>query len=78
MKLVTYLKGGHEQLAMIVNGKLYDTDWLHPDLPISMAMFLNYWDDVYPIALAAEQQLLAGVNISSIPLLLEEIGRAHV
>jgi len=72
MKLVTYIKGEHEQLAMIVNGKLYDTDWLHPDLPISMAMFLNYWDDVYPIALAAEQQLLSGVSISSVPVLFEE------
>jgi fumarylacetoacetate (FAA) hydrolase len=72
MKLATYLKGDHEQLALIVNGKLYDTDWLHPDLPISMAMFLNYWDDVYPLALAAERQLLSGVSISSVPTPFEE------
>lgn len=72
MKLATYIKGDHEQLALIVNGKLYDTDWLHPDLPISMAMFLNYWDDVYPLALAAERQLLSGVSISSVPTFLEE------
>jgi fumarylacetoacetate (FAA) hydrolase len=60
MKLVTYLKDGHEQLALLVDGKLYDTDILHPDLPISMSMFLVYWEDVYPIALAAEQRIKDG------------------
>jgi fumarylacetoacetate (FAA) hydrolase len=60
MKLVTYLKDQHEQLALLVNGKLYDTDTLHPDLPISMAMFLVYWEDVLPIAKAAEQRILNG------------------
>ena len=60
MKLVTYLKGDYEQLALIVDGKLYDTDQLHPDLPVSMAMFLNYWEDVYPITLAAEARIKSG------------------
>jgi fumarylacetoacetate (FAA) hydrolase len=60
MKLVTYLKSGHEQLALLVNDKLYDTDLLHPDLPISMAMFLVYWDDMLPLALAAEQKIKDG------------------
>ncbi len=60
MKLVTYLKDNHEQLALLVEGKLYDTDVLHPDLPISMAMFLVYWEDVYPIALAAEKRIKDG------------------
>jgi fumarylacetoacetate (FAA) hydrolase len=60
VKLVTYLKDQHEQLALLVNGKLYDTDTLHPDLPISMAMFLVYWEDVFPIARAAEQRILDG------------------
>ena len=31
MKLVTYLKEEHDQLALLVNGMLYDTDMLHPD-----------------------------------------------
>jgi fumarylacetoacetate (FAA) hydrolase len=57
MKLVTYLKEGQDQLALIVDGMLYDTDSLHHDLPISMSMFLNYWDDYFPLALAAEQQI---------------------
>lgn len=60
MKLVTYLKDEHEQLALLINGKLYDTDTLHPDLPISMSMFLNYWEDVYPVALAAEKRVKDG------------------
>ncbi|MBS1742672.1 MAG: fumarylacetoacetate hydrolase family protein [Bacteroidetes bacterium] len=62
MKLVSYLKNGHEQLALLVNGLLYDTDSIHPDLPISMAMFLNYWDDVLPIAKAAEKRIKEGMG----------------
>jgi len=61
MKLVTYAKEGHEQLALLIDGKLYNTDTLHPDLPISMSMFLNYWDDVYPIAAAAEKRIKEGL-----------------
>jgi len=57
MQLVTYLKDEQPQLAILVNGVLYDTDSLHPDLPVSMNMFLNYWDDVMPIAKAVEQRI---------------------
>ncbi len=60
MKLVTYLKNEHDQLAMLVNGVLYDMDTINPELPSSMAMFLNYWDDMYPIAISAEQQIKDG------------------
>ncbi len=60
MKLITYLKNDHEQLAFVINGKIYDTDKLHPDLPISMAMFLNYWEDVFPLAQAAERKVKEG------------------
>jgi len=66
MKIVTYIKEGYDQLALIVDGKIYDTDLLHPDLPISMAMFLNYWDDFYPLALAAERQIKSGIPTSMI------------
>ena len=64
MKLVTYLKDDHDQLAILVDGLLYDTDLLHPDLPVGMAMFLNYWDDCYPIALTAEYQIKTGISKS--------------
>ena len=29
MKLVTFLKNDHAQLALLVNGQLYDTDMLY-------------------------------------------------
>ena len=60
MQLVTYLKDEQPQLAILVNGVLYDTESLHPDLPVSMNMFLNYWDDVMPIAKAVEQRIKDG------------------
>jgi fumarylacetoacetate (FAA) hydrolase len=50
MKLVTYLKDGHEQLAAYIDGHLFDMGLLHPDLPDSMSMFLNYWEDTFPMA----------------------------
>ncbi|MBC7933913.1 MAG: fumarylacetoacetate hydrolase family protein [Rhizobacter sp.] len=70
MKLVTYLKNDHDQLALLVNGMLYDTDMLHPDLPVSMAMFLNYWDDMLPLAKACEQRIKDGMvrNVMAFPV----------
>ncbi|MFT3703446.1 MAG: fumarylacetoacetate hydrolase family protein [Agriterribacter sp.] len=55
MKLVSYLNDGQDQLAILVDGMLYNTDELHPDLPGSMGMFLNYWEDAFPHASAAEE-----------------------
>jgi fumarylacetoacetate (FAA) hydrolase len=60
MKLVTYLKNNKEQLALLVDGKLYDTNELHPDLPASMRKFLMYWDDMLPLAKAAEENIKNG------------------
>ena len=60
MKLVTYLKEDRDHLAMLINDNLYDMDALHSDLPVSMAMFLNYWDDVLPLAQIVEQRILGG------------------
>jgi fumarylacetoacetate (FAA) hydrolase len=73
MKLITYLKDGHDQLALLINNNLYDTDALHPDLPVSMAMFLNYWDDMYPIALAVEQRLKEGMGRAATPVDVESV-----
>src|SRR6476620_7421251 len=50
MKLVSYLKEEQDQLAVLVDGLLYDMEYLHPDLPNTMAMFLNYWEDALPMA----------------------------
>jgi fumarylacetoacetate (FAA) hydrolase len=60
MKLVSYLKDEHEQLALLVNDILFDADDLHPELPSSMGMFLNYWDDYFPLAKAMNQSVLNG------------------
>lgn len=64
MKLVSYLSDGHPQLAFLVDGKLYDADQMHPNLPSTMMMFLNYWDDMFPIAQAANQALVEGKKIA--------------
>ncbi len=64
MKLVTYLKDGHDRLGILVENNLYATDALHNDLPVTMAMFLNYWDDVMPLAKAVEQRIKEG-NVKS-------------
>ncbi|MDB5232656.1 MAG: fumarylacetoacetase [Chitinophagaceae bacterium] len=45
MKLVSYIKGGHDQLAILVDGYLYDMDLLHPELPSGMQMLLQYWEE---------------------------------
>lgn len=60
MQLVSYLKEEQDQLAILVDGMLYDTDLMHPDLPVSMSMFLNYWEDVYPLALAVDISIKEG------------------
>ena len=60
MKLVSYLKDDHAQLAFLVEDILYDCDRMHPDLPSSMTMFLNYWEYIYPIAYAKNLSLEHG------------------
>ncbi len=60
MKLVSYNKDEQDQLAILADGLLYDTDLLHPDLPVSMGMFLNYWEDLYEITTAINKKLEEG------------------
>jgi len=60
MKLLSYLKEEREQLGVLINGKVYDMEVLHPDLPNSMNLFLNYWDDYFPIAQAGELLIKEG------------------
>ncbi len=61
MKLVTYLKDRHDQLGILVDGNIYSTESLHNDLPNSMAMFLNFWEELIPMARAAEQKINDGL-----------------
>ena len=60
MKLVSYLKDGHDQLAFLVDDYLFDCDLVHPELPGSMTMFLNYWDDTFPVAQAVNAAIVDG------------------
>jgi fumarylacetoacetate (FAA) hydrolase len=70
MKLVSYLKDGHDQLSILVDGYLYDLDLLHPDMPSSMSMFLNYWEDACEAALRGEAAIKSGriSNVRAVPL----------
>jgi fumarylacetoacetate (FAA) hydrolase len=60
MKLVSYLQDGHDHLAILVNGQLYNLEQLHPELPGSMQLFLTYWEDNYALARALEKNILEG------------------
>ncbi len=61
MKLVTYLtKEGNDELAFLHNDLLYNTDGMHPELPSSMAMFLQYWDDFFPLAQQVNNAIKTG------------------
>jgi 2-keto-4-pentenoate hydratase/2-oxohepta-3-ene-1,7-dioic acid hydratase (catechol pathway) len=60
MKLVSYLNDGHDRVALLVDGYLYDAEVLHPDLPHNMSMFLNYWEDAYQMALGGEMMVREG------------------
>jgi fumarylacetoacetate (FAA) hydrolase len=60
MKLVSYLRDGHDQLAFLVDGFLHDTDLVHPELAGNMNMFLQYWDDMFPIAQEVNKAITEG------------------
>lgn len=60
MKLLTYLNDGQEQLGIYVDGLVFDMDRLHPDLPNTMNMFLQYWDDSLPMAQGGEIMIKEG------------------
>jgi fumarylacetoacetate (FAA) hydrolase len=60
MKLVSYLKEDHEQLAIEVDGRLYNMERIHPDIPNTMSMFLNYWEELLPIAQAGDLAIRDG------------------
>ena len=73
MKLVSYLKDEHDQLAILINDMVYDMDVLHQDLPNSMGMFLHYWEDSFPVAQAGELMLREGTRTTNKGIPLSEI-----
>jgi len=62
MKLVSYLREDNEQLGFLVDGLLYDCDMMNPDLPATMSMLLNFWDDLFPLM----QQTEAAIRLNSL------------
>lgn len=60
MKLVSYLKEEQEQLAVLVDGLLYDMERFHPDMPNNMNLFLNYWEELLPLAQAGDMAVRDG------------------
>ncbi len=76
MNLVTYLKEDSEQLALLSNNKLYDIDKLHPEMPSTMSLMLNYWSDLLPLGEAIQQKLdlnelpnLKGIPVEDVEVL---------
>src|SRR3954447_22202287 len=57
MKLISYLHHDNEQLAFLVDGFLYDCDLLNPELPATMGMFLNFWDNLFPLMQQTEEAI---------------------
>ena len=60
MKLVSYIKDGQDHLGLLVDGFVYDMEHVHPDLPNTMGLFLNYWEEVLPVAQAGVQMIREG------------------
>ncbi|HXD76338.1 MAG TPA: fumarylacetoacetate hydrolase family protein [Puia sp.] len=60
MKMVSYLKEEHDQLALLVDDLLYDVDIIHPDIPNTMNMYLNYWDELFPVLQAGDLAIRDG------------------
>jgi fumarylacetoacetate (FAA) hydrolase len=73
MKLISYIKEEREQLGVLVHDMIYDMEVLHPDLPSTMSMFLNYWEDSFPVAQAGELMLREGTRTSNKGVPLKDV-----
>jgi fumarylacetoacetate (FAA) hydrolase len=65
MKLVSYSKNNQQQLALLIDGNLYDTDKLNNALPNNMKAMLNNWETNSVLAKAAEVQIKSGQLVLS-------------
>ena len=62
MKLVTYSKNGSGQLAFYINDKLYDVNAADTNLPGTMTMLLQNWDQHIAGMRRAEEDIKSGKN----------------
>lgn len=60
MKLITYLKDGKEQLALLVKNHLFDTNSQYLNAPVTMKELLERWDTEYPRLLSLEAAINRG------------------
>ena len=73
MKLVSYLKEENEQLGVLIDDRVYDVELIHPDIPNTMNMFLNYWEDLAPIVQAGELAIRERESHSNKSILMESV-----
>ncbi len=73
MKLVSYYYEEHEQLGVLIKDMVYPMETLHPDLPGTMSLFLNYWEDSFPIAQAGDILLKEEQRFSNKGIPLNEL-----
>lgn len=62
MKLVTYVKQGKEQLAFLIDNKLFDTNAANPQLPSTMKETLENWEALVTVAKSTEADIKSGKN----------------
>ncbi len=73
MKLVSYLEDERDRIGVLIDQKVYDLEVLHPDLPNSMSMLLNFWEDAFPVAQAGELMLKEGTRTSNRGMNVEDL-----
>lgn len=76
MKLVSYLKDEHDSLGVVVDDRIFNMEALHPDLPNTIGMFLNYFEDSISMAQVGIElinkgkiRLEKGIPLGSVQLL---------
>jgi fumarylacetoacetate (FAA) hydrolase len=60
MKLVSFIREEHDYLGVLIDDAIFGMELLHPDLPSSMGLFLNYWEDFFPVAQAGVEFIKSG------------------
>jgi fumarylacetoacetate (FAA) hydrolase len=73
MKLVSYLKDENEQLGVLIDDRIYNVELIHPDIPNTMNMFLNYWEELYPVMQAGELAIMDRESHSSKSIPMESV-----
>ncbi|MBC8032550.1 MAG: fumarylacetoacetate hydrolase family protein [Chitinophagaceae bacterium] len=60
MKLASYLQDGYELLAIYHNGYLYNLESLNQDLPGTMGILLNFWEEYLPALESLNNSIVKG------------------